>query len=579
MEEALEEIQNWEDLSESIKEKVSGPNQELTWYNLTVCHHAENRIRFRGYEYMDFYRDLIRQLRLKLEIFPYHLCRFLNFTCPFDYYIEMLCDLLRTQKSYDCLPTFTAADILRIVGIHRNSYTELLQKCKDKGWISKISRAIRGMLPKNPLSIPVEGWWLVFPLLHKKARKAASKSEVDCLHNICKDFANKTSNFAGQYDREALEGLYKAMVVEFDIEIETITFDLVREVKSFLNDRSGFGKHLVEILKLCETYKDLKSISIASGLRNEIVKDSLGILTRLGFLDVSNLSRSVLDMSEWHKSWQPLSDLENSLTSSLVPSYDTSNSEELIKVTLGLGKNYTATALKAVKDVLCRWPVEYIESITPAIAFASSNSEPVVFTNLNTHESPLYRLFKLKFCGTSPVLYLAKGYVLTQVPDDFLMFTYFLVHSENFMQEVHRNDLLEQLGELLLDNCVFVIPLQQRFLSIITIPLPIDLLGIKDRNVSGFLRDKSLVTHFEHFVGYIEIAALSEKNYIVVNQYHGIPMGNKDLALLIGSNLAEAPWFKYSNLDAVYESQQDEVFQYREFTCGVDVENGFIMIG
>ena len=124
---------------------------------MIVCYHAENHIRWKGLEYIDFYRDLVRYLRLKLEIFPYHLCRYLNFTSPFDYYIEMLCDLLRTQKGYENIPTFTASDILRVIGIHRNSYTELLTKCKEKGWVSKISRAIRNMLPKCPLSIPVEG--------------------------------------------------------------------------------------------------------------------------------------------------------------------------------------------------------------------------------------------------------------------------------------------------------------------------------------------------------------------------------------------------------------------------------------
>ena len=44
---------------------------------------------------------------------------------PFIYYIGILADNLNTEKSYDQLPNFTAADILRLTEIGRNQYIRL----------------------------------------------------------------------------------------------------------------------------------------------------------------------------------------------------------------------------------------------------------------------------------------------------------------------------------------------------------------------------------------------------------------------------------------------------------------------
>ena len=45
---------------------------------------------------------------------------------PFIYYIGILADNLNTEKSYDQLPNFTAADILRLTEIGRNQYIRLV---------------------------------------------------------------------------------------------------------------------------------------------------------------------------------------------------------------------------------------------------------------------------------------------------------------------------------------------------------------------------------------------------------------------------------------------------------------------
>lgn len=71
-----------------------------------------------------------------MQLYPYHLCRQLTLNGipgPFEYYVEMLCDALRVEKPYEEIPMFTSADILRLLGIQRNSYLEILDKCKKRG--------------------------------------------------------------------------------------------------------------------------------------------------------------------------------------------------------------------------------------------------------------------------------------------------------------------------------------------------------------------------------------------------------------------------------------------------------------
>ena len=409
-------------------------------------------------------------------------------------------------------------------------------------------------------------------MLSKKGRKSALKAEVDCLHEIFKDFSNKSTNYAGKYDREALEGLYKANVIEFDIDIEGIQFEVVRDTKNFIANKTGFEQQLGEVLKLCEKSKEIKTICELTDIRPEVVKDCLGILSRLGFLDVQTVTAK-----DWHKSWQPLSDAEDSVAS-LMPSIEINNCEDPIKITLAVGTSSNPQTVKAVKDVLGKFLVEIIESPNDAVALNSTGIDPIVFTNLSNNEAPLYRLFKLKYCRTSPVIYFVKGFVLTTIPSNLAEYTFFLMHTDTFLKEIHKNDLLSELSDTLPLFSVFLIPLTHRFLNKITMPLPINTLAIKDRSLSKFLRDLNLFTHFEHFVGYIEIALLTDKNYLFLNQYHGIPLNMKEIPIEIANSLIDAPWFKYNNLEVVAEAQQNEIFQYREFICDIDLDPGFILI-
>lgn len=123
----------------------------------------------------------------------------------------MLCDCLRVQKSYDVLPSFTAADVLRVTGVQRNSYMTLQRKVKRMGPRGKFSRIIRPLLPKEPMTIRIEYWWGVCPnLSDSMSTYGVVQKDLDVYNKIYEAYITGNPAVAGLYDRNALEDLYKA---------------------------------------------------------------------------------------------------------------------------------------------------------------------------------------------------------------------------------------------------------------------------------------------------------------------------------------------------------------------------------
>lgn len=60
-----------------------------------------------------YYELLVDKSVTFLCLFPYHLADIITKglrVTPFNYYIDVLCYLLKNDRSYDTLPNFTAAD-------------------------------------------------------------------------------------------------------------------------------------------------------------------------------------------------------------------------------------------------------------------------------------------------------------------------------------------------------------------------------------------------------------------------------------------------------------------------------------
>ena len=77
---------------------------------------------------------MLEYSRENFLLYPYHLSdlfvKGLRIT-PFNYYLKMMSDLMSAEKSYDTLPNFTAFDCIRLLGIGRNQYIDIMNKYRS----------------------------------------------------------------------------------------------------------------------------------------------------------------------------------------------------------------------------------------------------------------------------------------------------------------------------------------------------------------------------------------------------------------------------------------------------------------
>lgn len=84
---------------------------------------------------------------------------------PFQYYQSILIQMIESEKNYDTLPNFTAADCVRLLGIGRNQYIDLMNQFKSsKKFLGMIKKPIKDLLPSKPCySLFIDFWWSVRP--------------------------------------------------------------------------------------------------------------------------------------------------------------------------------------------------------------------------------------------------------------------------------------------------------------------------------------------------------------------------------------------------------------------------------
>ncbi|OHT02124.1 hypothetical protein TRFO_07331 [Tritrichomonas foetus] len=115
-----------------------------------------------------YYQKLIEFGITNFLVFPYHLISELqqyNPAVPFEYYSEMLLRVMQSDRSYQSIPNFSAADALRVTGVGRNQFIDAMNKSRSGGWSAKLKskeKLLRSLLPQLPEKIPLQNWWLLY---------------------------------------------------------------------------------------------------------------------------------------------------------------------------------------------------------------------------------------------------------------------------------------------------------------------------------------------------------------------------------------------------------------------------------
>ena len=117
-----------------------------------------------------YYAEMLSTSRERGLLFPYHLAQELSAhastrVSPFDYYVEMILDRMRSERSYDTIPSFTAADCVRLVQCGRNEFIHALNNLRSKGWLWKRRRnlMLKQLPVAPPMDLPVLHYWVVHP--------------------------------------------------------------------------------------------------------------------------------------------------------------------------------------------------------------------------------------------------------------------------------------------------------------------------------------------------------------------------------------------------------------------------------
>ncbi|KFD53678.1 hypothetical protein M514_05383 [Trichuris suis] len=213
----------WTKLPKHIKQLLGNSAKE--YEKLIMEYSVKNQIRYRTglvREIRDneehYYELMLGYSRNHLMLFPYHLSdvvvKGLRVT-PFQYYRQMMEDLMIQEKSYDTLPNFTAADCLRLLGIGRNQYINLMNQCRSLKKSSS-KKAIRDLLPRIPVRFDIQSWWLV---------ETGSLLEDDIVDLNTEEKAlidyliDRGPSPVANFDLEAVQTLYARGLIYFDVPV------------------------------------------------------------------------------------------------------------------------------------------------------------------------------------------------------------------------------------------------------------------------------------------------------------------------------------------------------------------------
>ena len=267
---------------------------------------------------------------------PYHLSDIfvqgLRVT-PFSFYIDMISDLILQEKSYDTLPNFTgkrthshpsrldrfsAADGLRLLGIGRNQYIDLinqsrtiLQGTKKKMFLNlghtKTPASIRHLLPSQPVeSVLIQPWWIInLGCVTDDDVKQCGNEEKLIIDYLIDE---KCSKLAGELNYDAIHALYRKGLIYLDVPVDENDYIQVPPLGSgFVMNRivgDYFEVLLYKLFVSTDEHTNVGELSRILGLDIDLVKQTMSMFMRLGFARKKNLDS---DYGIIHTSWKHFS--------------------------------------------------------------------------------------------------------------------------------------------------------------------------------------------------------------------------------------------------------------------------------
>ncbi|KAI3382646.1 hypothetical protein SNEBB_005389 [Seison nebaliae] len=291
-----------------------------------------------------FYLDMIENNRKSFMLYPYHalplIAGGLRYTC-FAYYKNMLTMMLEGEKSYDILPNFTAIDCLRLLGIGRNEYMDIMHRYRSSKSILR-KKHPSSFLPEFPLtSIHLEPWWTVHcgHIIDEDINLCTSEQKNLIDHIVDQKNKDKETNetteiYLGSLDKNLLISTYQLGFIFFHIPIYDSDLFVVPPLEGFVMNRvaGDFMENLLyQIFISFDEHMQLDDLSEILDVSKSRIIAAMSILCRLNLVRKKNTAELFRNTIMLHPSWHYLKEsYESSLDEPIDHSINTSNDEPFI---------------------------------------------------------------------------------------------------------------------------------------------------------------------------------------------------------------------------------------------------------
>ncbi|XP_030074732.1 protein FAM91A1 isoform X2 [Microcaecilia unicolor] len=297
----------WSKLPANIRQSLGNSQKEYEKH--VVLYSIRNQLRYRNNlvkhvrkDERKYYEELLKYSREHLMLYPYHLSdmvKGLRIT-PFSYYIGIMEDIMNSEKSYDSLPNFTAADCLRLLGIGRNQYIDLMNQCRSSKKFFRRKTA-RDLLPAKPVEIAVEPWWVVQAgYITEDDIKICSLSEKRSVDKII----DSGPQLAGSLDYNVVHSLYNKGFVYLDVPISDDSCIAVPPLEGFVMNRvqgDYFETLLYKIFVSIDEHTNVAELANVLEIDLSLVKNAVSMYCRLGF---AHKKGQVINPDQLHPSWR-----------------------------------------------------------------------------------------------------------------------------------------------------------------------------------------------------------------------------------------------------------------------------------
>uniref|UniRef100_A0A1B6C1C6 FAM91 N-terminal domain-containing protein n=1 Tax=Clastoptera arizonana TaxID=38151 RepID=A0A1B6C1C6_9HEMI len=297
----------WQKLPSNIKQNLGNSQKE---YDKCIINFSiKNQLRYKGNivrlvrkDERRYYEEVLLYSRSTLLLYPYHLSDImvegLRVT-PFQYYSSVLETIMDQERSYDSLPNFTAADCLRLLGIGRNEYIDLMNQCRSGRKLFR-RKNVRDLLPAKPISVNIDPWWLVVVgCIVEEDMKLVSEQEKELIDRIIDNGKQR----AGDLDHNLVHALYKKGLIYLEVPIEHSDYIIVPPLEGFVMNRvSGdyFETLLYKIFVSIDERTSVGELASVLEIDAQAVKNAVSLYCRLGFA-----RKKCTDIDDCHPSWNP----------------------------------------------------------------------------------------------------------------------------------------------------------------------------------------------------------------------------------------------------------------------------------